>query len=421
MRGIRSIRHGWLFGAALALGGLTQVASAGPDEVLRPQRPAQGCETLARHGEVQLERLPWLTNVVTTHVGAGRPVAITNAYVKSSDLLTVDVTGRVTAFARRDMSPRWMWTLNGAVQRAKPPAEGSGHYVFLTRGPSGQAILEALSRRTGVPAAGFPAYLPYAPSGGVAAGTSMVWVASMGSPRDNKTLTSLELATGGPGWGWHTTSLVMGDPVLDPTGSTLIVASEDGVVMALPATASVPDEPAWSRGRLGTISTSPAVTPEHVIVASHDGLVRTFDLKSGEILWMKSVGQAVRSNPWVLGGLVTEERSTGVEGAPTIKVEVYRGLVFVRNVSGLHAFDLQTGEPQFSDPKGSRSRPLARQGKWVLIVDEDRRVTLRDASDGFKPKATLDLGMFDLLPMNPYDGTIYGVTADGGLVAAVPR
>jgi hypothetical protein len=348
-------------------------------------------------------------------------VAVTNAYVKSTDLLVVDVPGRVTSFARRDLTPRWMWTLEGAVQRNRPPAEGSGHYVFLTRGPSGQAIVEALSRRTGVPAPGYPNYLPYAPSAGIAAGTSMVWIASMGSPRDNKTLATLELATGSPGWGWYTTSLVMGDPVLDPSGTTLVVASEDGVVLALPATATVPEEPAWRRDKLGTITTTPVVTPEHVIVASHDGLVRAFDLKSGEILWMKSVGQAVRSNPWVLGGTVVEERSTGVEGAPTIKVEVYKGLVFVRNLGGLHAFDIQTGELVFTDAKGTRTRPLARQGKWLLIVDEDRRVTLRDASDGFKPKATLDLSMFDLMPSNPYDGTIYGVTADGGIVAAVPR
>jgi hypothetical protein len=421
MRGTRSTRFGLLMVTAAALGGLTLTASADPGDVLKPQRPTQGCETLARHGEVQLERLPWLTLINTMSLGAGRPVAITNAYVKSSDLLLVDAPGRVTAVARRDLQPRWMWTLVGSVNRARPPAEGTGHYVFLTRGPSGQPIVEALSRRTGVPAPGYPVYLPYGPSAGVAASTSMVWVASMGSPRDNKTLASLELATGSPGWGWYTTSLVLGDPVLDPAGTTLIVVSEDGMVTALPASATVPEEPTWTRGRFGTITTTPAVTPEHVIVTSHDGLVRNFDLRSGEILWMKSVGQAIRSNPWVLGGFVTEERATGVEGAPPIKVEVYRGIVFVRNVTGLHAFDLQTGDPLFSDPKGSRSRPLARHEKWVMTVDEDRRVTLRDATDGFKVKATLDLGMFDLIPTNPYDGTIYGVTADGGLVAAMPR
>jgi outer membrane protein assembly factor BamB len=145
------------------------------------------------------------------------------------------------------------------------------------------------------------------------------------------------------------------------------------------------------------------------------------DLRTGEILWMKSIGGAIRSNPWVLGGLVTEERATGVEGAPPIKVEVYKGLVFARNVSGLHCFDLQTGDLRFTDPKGNRSRPLCRNGKWVLTADEDRRVTLRDASDGYKVKATLQLGMFDLLPMNTFDGSVYGVTADGAVVAAIPR
>lgn len=420
MRGI-SIRFGFLLVPALALGGLVSAVAADPGDVLKPKTPTKGCEPLSRLGELELERLPWLTNVVTSHLGAGRPVAITNAYVKSVDLLFVDATGRVTVLAKRDLQPRWMWTLEGVVHRARPPAEGSGHYVFLTRGTAGQAIVEALSRRTGNPPSGYPVYLPFAPSGGVAAGTSMVWIASMGSPRDNKTLTTLELATGSPGWGWYTSSLVMGDPVLDPAGTTVVVASEDGVVLALPAGSTAPEEPIWSRAQLGTISTTPAVTTEHVVVASHDGLVRCLDLRTGEVLWMKSIGQAIRSNPWVLGGLVVEERPTGVEGAPPIKVEVYKGLVFARNVTGLHCFDLQTGEPRFSDPKGSRSRPLCRHGKWILTVDEERNVTLRDATDGYQVKATLQLGMFDLLPMNTYDGALYGVTADGAVVAAIPR
>src|SRR5687767_8111583 len=103
MRGTRSTRFGSLLTLALAVGGATVGATADSVEVLKPQRPAQRCESLARLGELQLERLPWLTNVVTTSLGAGRPVAVTNVYVKSSDLLVVDVPGRVTAFARRDL------------------------------------------------------------------------------------------------------------------------------------------------------------------------------------------------------------------------------------------------------------------------------------------------------------------------------
>lgn len=426
MQATPSSRSGLAAGALLAACALGLSASNAPvvadgGDVLKPMHRGEGPATLARQGELQLERLPgdWL--ITRTNLGAGRPAAVTNCFLKTSDLLVVEENGRVTCLARHDLTPRWKWTLSGALYAQRPPAEGSGHYVFLTRAPSGQAIVDALSRRTGVEANGFPVRLPYATASGVAANTSMVWIGSMGSPNDNKTLTSLELATGSPGWGWYTTGMIQGDPTLDPSGRTLVIAAEDGVVSALPATAEKPEDVAWSVRGMGRITTTPVVTPEHVVIGSHDGLVRCLDLRSGTVLWMKSVGEAVRTCPWVLGGTVTEERSTGVEGAAAVKVDVYRGLAFVRNVSGLHCFDLASGAAQFSDPKGARSRPLCRQGKWLLLVDEDRRVSLRDTSDGYKVKATLDLSMFDLLPTNTTDGTIYGVTADGGLVAAMPR
>jgi outer membrane protein assembly factor BamB len=426
MRAIVSARAGLFVVTVLGLGAIAlgtsgQSAQADDNDVLKPVRAPGGATSLARHGELALERLPGEQLIVRLGLGDRQPVAVTNVFVMTSDLLVVEDNGRVTCVSRHDLQPRWMWTLSGHLLRGSPPAEGTGHYVFLTRGPSGQAIVEALSRRTGTPPGGYPVYLPYAPSAGLAANTSMVFIASLGSPRDNKTLTTLELATGSPGWGWYTTGQILGDPVLDPSGRTLIVAGDDGVVTALPATAQTPEQPAWTARSLGRITTTPTVTPEHVVIGSHDGLVRALDLRSGSVLWMKSVGEAVRTPPWVLGGMATEERSTGVEGAPTVKVEVYKGLVFARNVGGLHCFDLQTGELQFSDPKGARSRPLCRRGKWVLVADGERRVSLRDASDKYKVKATLDLSMFDLLPMNTTDGTIYGVTADGGLVAAHPR
>ena len=44
-----------------------------------------------------------------------------------------------------------------------------------------------------------------------------------------------------------------------------------------------------------------------------------------------------------------------------------------------------------------------------------------DSTDGYQVKGTLSLGMFDLLPTNSIDGTLYGVRSDGNIVAAVPR
>lgn len=418
MHGIFTARTGLLVVTAAILGGATAAAFAEGD-ALKPARPSPRNTTLAQFGELQLERLPGEWIITRTPLSAAGPVAVTNTYVMSNDLLVVDATGRVTCLNRRDLSPRWMWTLSGALEGKRPPSEGSGHYAFLTRSPSGQYVVDALSKRSGLPAPGFPVRLPYGVSAGVAVNTSMVFIGSLGSPRDNKTLTSLELATGSPGWGWYTTGMILGDPRLDPRGSTLVVCGDDGVVTALPGTGTRPENPAWVSRSSGAVTAAPAVTPEHVVVGSHDGLVRCLDLRSGEVIWMRSVGEAVKASPVVLGSMRTEERSTGVEGAPPLKVDVYAGQVFVRNAGGTHCLDLRSGEVLFTDPAGGRA--LCRSGKWLLTADKDRRVTLRDTTDGYKAKGTLDLGMFDLLPTNEQDGAVYGVTADGYLVLAMPR
>ena len=67
------------------------------------------------------------------------------------------------------------------------------------------------------------------------------------------------------------------------------------------------------------------------------------------------------------------------------------------------------------------SKPLLRQGKWIVTLDRNRMATLRDSTDGYKAKGRLNLNMFDLMPANERDGSIYGVTADGYVVASVPR
>ena len=217
MRGTSTTRWGLLLLTSAALGGLAGagVAADGPD-ALRPARRIEGPTTLARVGEQALERLPWEQMLVRTHVNAGRPTAVAAAYLMSQDLLIIEENGRITCLARRDLQPKWKWTLSGSLHR--PPAEGPDHYVFLTRGATGSFGVHALSRRTGVDTTGFPVRLPYGVSGGVAANGAMVFISALGSAYDNKTLTTLNLATGRPGWGWYTTGLLNADPVVDSSG-----------------------------------------------------------------------------------------------------------------------------------------------------------------------------------------------------------
>jgi outer membrane protein assembly factor BamB len=416
MRGTRSNTWGLLLlaGAAFAFPG-GGVAHA--EDALRPARRIEGATTLARVGEQALERLPWEQMLVRTHVNAGRPTAVAAAYLMSEDLLIVEENGRITCLSRRDLQPKWKWTLSGSLHR--PPAEGRDHYVFMTRGVTGSFAVHALSRRTGVDTSGFPVRLPYGVLGGVGANSAMVWISALGSVHDNKTLTSLSLATGRPGWGWYTSGHLNADPVVDPSGKLVIVAADDGKVQAFEAGTQVPLEPVWTVGGLSAITATPAVTPDHLIVCGHDGLVRCMDVRSGDVLWMQSMGDSIKTDPWVLGATVTEERASGVEGAPPVKVDVFKGVAFARNTTGLSAYDLADGKLLFHDTNGGK--PLARNGKWLLTIDRNRMACLRDANDGYKAKARLNLNMFDLMPTNESGGAIYGVTADGYVVASVPR
>jgi outer membrane protein assembly factor BamB len=404
-----------LTAAVLAVG---NPASGGGEDVLRPARPPSGARSLAELGERQLERLPWDVLVVRANLSAEEPRAIAGCYLMQRELLALTDSGLLYCLTRTDLQPRWVSSLRAPLVAA--PAEGPTHYVFLVKDHEGAYWLHALSKRTGVETSGFPIRLPYAvSSAGVAANGSMAWMGSLGSPGDNKTLASISLITGRRGWGFGTSGMIFAAPVLDPKGDTLVVATDDGIALALPADTEAPDGPLWQLGALGSVYAAPAVTPEHVVIGSGDGLLRCVDLHSGEIKWLQGIDAPIKTSPWVLGGVTRVKRSTGVEGAPEIEVDVYTGIAFARNLNGLCAFDLVLGTPLFRDEGGGR--PLAKQGRWVLTVNRERRVTVRDAEDGFRPKGVLDLQMFDLVPTNTTNGAIYGCTSDGMIVAAIPR
>ena len=59
--------------------------------------------------------------------------------------------------------------------------------------------------------------------------------------------------------------------------------------------------------------------------------------------------------------------------------------------------------------------------QWILTVDGDKRVLFRDAQAEYQVKDKLDLRMFDLIPTNETTSTIFGVTSDGSIVAAIPK
>ena len=420
MRSIRltgAIVVGALLCGTLLGGGLPRAAA---DEeggsILKAPRPLMGVGTRADHGENRLERLPWKTHILRADLNRDRPVAIAGFFLMERHLIVVTQSGRLYCLDRFNLQARWVRTLKAPLFRA--PCESATHFCFLCKDYSGAYWLHAISKRSGSEGVRFPRRIPFSASSGVAATGSMAFLGSLGSPGNNKTFESINLVTGRMGWGYRATGLIFGNPVVDTDGSSVIFATDNGRVTSLPAGVAAPSGINWTFNAGSTSKGGAAVTPKHAIVANGNGLVYNLDIDTGAVVWLRTVKRAVNSAPWVLGSWKTEEKDTGVEGAAPIKTKDYVGSVFVRNVAGLHALDLQTGEKQFLQPDDAR--PLVRNGKWVLTITSERRVVFRDAEDKFAVRDSLDLSPFDLLPTNTRDGAIYACTADGSIVAAIP-
>ena len=269
-------------------------AVGGDNDVLRPARPLEGTATLAEHGERQLERLPWDTHIIRANLSAAQPRAIAGCYVEGRELLVLTESGLVSCLTRSDLQPRWVSSLRAPLSAL--PSEGSTHYVFQVKDYEGSYWIHSLAKRTGIETAGFPVRLPFAASSGIAANGSSVWMGSLGSAGDVKTLASISLITGRRGWGFGTSGMIFASPVLDPKGDTLVVATDDGAAMAFAAEAEAPDGTLWSTNELGKVYAAPAVTPDHVVIGSSDGLLRCLNVHSGEANWLQGLDAPIKTS-----------------------------------------------------------------------------------------------------------------------------
>jgi hypothetical protein len=418
MRGILRAPSLWtaVVLVALACGPVTTPVTAG--DGLKPERPATEGQvgTLADLGERALERLPWDVHIVRANLSARRPMAVAGAYLMQDDLLIVSQTGLVYPMAREDLSVRWVNSLKGPL--AAVPGEGPSEYVFLVKAQNSYWI-HAFSKRSGAELDRFPVQLPFAATGGVDSDGSRVYVGSLGSPGHNRILEEISLADGRRGAGRTAPGLLWAAPQVDPSNASLILACENGVILSMGTGLNAPEEPLWRQKIPGAISATPVVTPAQVVVGSQDGLFRGIDLATGEVLWLEGTDAPIKVRPWVLGQNTVSRRSAGVEGAPPIEVEVYSGIAFAKNRAGLSAFDLQTGAPLFREKDGRK--PVARYGRWVVTLNEHCNAVFRDMESNYGVVDRLPLQMFDLIPTNTSGGAIYGVTHDGGIVAAIPK
>ncbi len=406
-------RRGLLFLMVAALTG--GILFSGPSTTVAAGD--EGSKSLGDWAEKALEKLPWKTHIVRANLGSRNPVAVAGAYLMERQLLVVTNAGRVYCLDRQNLEPRWVNTLRYPLAQA--PAEGPTHYAFLMKDNRGANWMTVISKRSGAESSRFPVRLPYAASTGIAVNNSLVFVGSLGRVGNNKTFESVNLLTGRSGWGYRTRGMPWGAPTLDPSGQNVYVTADNGVVTALPASPSAPSNALWARDTGAGIRGSAAVTPDQVIVGNDDGVLYSLNVHSGKVGWIKGLDERIRSTPVVFGGMKTVKVSTGVEGAPPVEVKRYEGLVFARNVKGLHCFDLRSGADRCMDKAGGR--PICQNGKYIVTCNAKRHLTIRDAEKKFAVAGTIKLGMVDLIPANDENGEIFAVTADGTVLVAVPK
>lgn len=372
---------------------------------------------MAEAGERLLESLPWSPDVYRVNLGSRGPVALTQVYAMSEDLLAIDTTGKVYCLSRRELSAKWVSSLRSPL--SAPPAESPTHYVFVERDASGACWLEWFSKRSGAAGDRSPVRLGFTASSGVAATAGTAFVGSLGSPSNNKTLETVNLADGMPGWSYRTLGRVVATPVVDPTGEIVLVASEDRTLTSLPTRqATLMPTTNWVSETTAANTCAPAVTKDWAFLGSDDNLLRAYDLHSGTVQWLKGLDAPVRKTPWVVGRTVSKSVSTGGEGAPVTKVESFEGYVFARNAVGLHCFVAATGEAVFAD--AGSERPVMMHGDWVVTLDSAKNAQFRKGK-GLPVVRTVPFGMFDFLPTNGRDGQVIAGFADGTILLASPK
>src|SRR5262245_1912444 len=368
-------------------------------------------------GEDALRGLPWAPDVFRVNLAARGPVAITRIYIMTDDFIAVDTTGKIYCLSRRDLMPKWVSSLRAPL--AAPIAESPIHYVCLEKDAMGASWIEWFSKRSGAAADASPVRLPYSASSGISATAGTAFVGSFGSPLDNKTLESTNLADGTPGWGYRTDGRIVATPTLDPSGEILLVACEDKTFTSLPSRQSGPTAVTnWVSMTTGANSVAPAVTRDWAFLGSDDNFLRCYDIHGGGVLWMRGLDAPIRRSPWTLGSSVSKVVAAGGEGSPKLSVEQFEGFVFAQNATGLHCFVAGTGEPVFTDTNADR--PLVKQGDWVLTLGDGKVAQVRKGA-GLPVVKTHNLGMFDFLPTNPHDGQIVAGFSNGTVLLATPK
>jgi outer membrane protein assembly factor BamB len=250
---------------------------------------------------------------------------------------------------------KYKWTLTVPGELDHPPSVSPNRVAFV-HGSRAVVVNRTTGART---SSGLYYDLPSWPSATPALTDTTIYVPTY---IENK-LQTVDLARGLSGWSYRTRGLVATTPLIAGSGAghSLIMAAEDGLVVALPArdaTEPAPRNESWTARTFGTFDLDPVEHGDLVYIASSDSSLYAFNSIGGSIMWR-----------YITGG---EWRGELAVGGDT---------VFARTDRDWLALDAATGAVKWT--AGDLEKFIVRMGDHVIIKSSGGGgYSRRRASDG---------------------------------------
>jgi outer membrane protein assembly factor BamB len=240
-----------------------------------------------------------LEPIWTTPLGQFRQTSVLRAGVVGDVLLVEDGLHGISALELPDGHPRWFVQLEGALDHW--PTAGAGT-VALASGTNTVVVELSTGRRL------FDHGSAALPAGAPVSDGRLVYVPSL----LNDTLVAIDTANGMQAWEYRLPArFASGAQLIGSEGrASVLFASDDGKLRALPAGVDVPDRERWVR-HVGALVAPPVQAGNRIYLTTVGREVIALDASSGEIEWKHLPGESITGSAVVVGdgiAVATESR-----------------------------------------------------------------------------------------------------------------
>ncbi len=319
-------------------------------------------------------------------LGQVSSIHLNRVFACGPDLLIEDIHGHLTYVDGATLNPRWdFYGLPGPFDM--PPDCTPSAVIGLSGGK-----LFVLARSNGVPQVE-PREVDVVPSGRPVATDSTIYVPTFPTPAGNRTIYSINLATGYHGWGWRTDHDIVGALAKagPNAGDEFYFTTSDGMLYAFPTFPADAHQidPGWITNLHSGVSYPLALDGADIAVVPSDGRLVCVDRITGAVRWEAYAG--------------AHDRAEG--GA-----QFSKNCVFYVCGGELRAFARDTGARLWAVP--GATGVIAERGGRMLLSGEDGMLISVDAKTG-KVLGHAGAPGWYFPPRTEPDQTLCAVSRDG--------